>query len=190
MNLLTELLTIQGSLAAVSREELLRQANDRGAGLSERQLTSIIGEGVFPQGARFGTGPGQWPVLSIDLLVFIGRQRQANTSVASLRELVPIWCYIEGARRKNRLELAEFERVVRQNIRRVAAAFWIPWLLGGLLGGSDDLVVTRDGEPVKDSMTVVVGTMVEGEPKVFGEFTMPVARMAGESSTVNITVDP
>lgn len=189
LTLLAELFQIQGHRGLVGRDELLQRANARGADVTDGQLTAFVTEGLFPYGPRAKGQKVQWPEISVDLLVLIGTYRRAHVGFEALHELIPLWCYIERARSQGSIDLTAFEREVRDGITRLSAAFWVPWLLGGLLGGPQEISVTRRGEPVEENPVITVATLVDGEEKVFGEFPISFARAVDEATTVALTVD-
>lgn len=182
-NLLVELMILEGDYhAMVNRQELFDQANARGANITERMLTTFITERVFPRGARLNFGRACWPRICIDLLTYIGVLRQAGASFDTIAELVPLWCYVEKCRKTGSIDLDDFEQVIRRHITRISAAFWVPWLLGGLLTGPEVISVRRGLQPVGGSIPVTVSTVVGSEVKALGTFYLAIDDLDGAAA--------
>ena len=124
-----ELLELQGNLEMVTKSELLEQARGHGASVSDRQLTSFASEGLIPKSARIGSRGGAYPKLVVDQLNFVSRFRQRGMSVQGVKELLPLWRYMQRATRKHEVSLAEFERVARMSITTPEAWFAVPGVL-------------------------------------------------------------
>jgi hypothetical protein len=187
INPLVDLMVLEGNYRSmVERDELLAGAKARGVVITDRMLTTFITERVFPRSARMtSTGKGKWPRICIDLLAYIGVLRQSGTSFEAIVELVPLWCYVEKCRKTGSIDLNDFEEVARQQITRISAAFWVPWLLGGLLTGPEVISVRRGLKPVSGSIPVTVSTVVGSEVKELGTFYLAIDDLDG-SATVHL----
>src|SRR5262245_25722945 len=112
-----ELLELQGTLEFVSKTELLDEVRKRSnRGLSERQLTSYVSEGLVPKLARIGTRGSAYPKIVLKLLLFITAMREMGLTVQAVKELLPVWRYLQRAHRDRILNLAELEYIARQHI--------------------------------------------------------------------------
>lgn len=124
-----ELLELQGNLKMVTKSELLDVVRKRGHHISDRQLTSLMSEGLVPKSARIGARGGAYPRIVVDLVLFITRFRRQGLSVTAIKELLPTWRYLRRALRENEISLAEFEYIARQTITLLEAWFAVPAVL-------------------------------------------------------------
>lgn len=123
-----EYVALQDSSAMVTKDELLEKVNSKGADVSPRQLTTFVGAGLVPRSTRIGSQAGVYPKIVVELVIAISRARSAGVSVEALRELVPVWKCLMRARRDRRLDLSDFEKVVRENVRSIEAAYAVAWV--------------------------------------------------------------
>jgi len=159
-----ELLELQGNLEMVTKSELLDQARRHGASVSDRQLVSFAAEGLIPKSARIGSRGGAYPQLVVDELVFISRFRQRGMTVQGIKELLPLWRYMQRATRDREVSLSEFERIARANITMAEAWFAVPAVLQETLPCpscsherlNEIAFVCKDGSVMKVSPSEVV----------------------------------
>ncbi|HVX21411.1 MAG TPA: hypothetical protein VHB02_08685 [Acidimicrobiales bacterium] len=124
-----ELLDLQGNLEMVTKSELIEEARKRGAAMSDRQLISLVSEGLLPKSARIGSRGGAYPKLVVRQLVFVSRFRKRGLSVQAIRELLPLWKYMQRALRDRELSLEEFQYVARESITVPEAWYAAPAVL-------------------------------------------------------------
>jgi hypothetical protein len=189
VNDIQDLFGIQGNFDVVTRDELFVEANLRGAELSDRQLTTLITEHVFPYSARFGDREGVWPRVAIDLLAFLGLQRRASASMESLRQIVPVWVYIEGCRRRDVIDFDDFEQLALKSVRTARAGMMIPWLVGDLLAGSQTMSATASGREIEEVGFKLWATDGDGNPYILSELTLPINSVVKENQMIRITIN-
>lgn len=190
MNVLMDLFKIQGHMRTVDRADLRVYANRRGAHLTDRQITSLITEKVFPASAQFGGKGGVWPEICVELLAFIGVQRRANTSIDALRQLVPLWVYFERCRRADALDLDELQEMCK-GITEPRAGMMLGWMIGGLVADSQHLTVTDGSRGVEEIDLVLTTPNPGGCPHVLTQLRIPVNSKVPDNQTIAMTVrDP
>jgi DNA-binding transcriptional MerR regulator len=157
-----ELMEIQGNLDLVTKSELLDEVRRHGARMTDRQLTSLVTEGLVPKSARIGSKGGAYPRIVVDLLTFISRSRSRGLSVQAIRELLPVWRYLRRAVRTREVSLAELEYIARQSVTLTEAVFAVPSMLQEALPcpfcQRDELdgikFIAKDGRPLDAPVTV------------------------------------
>lgn len=123
-----EYLELQGSMKMVNKSQLLERVRRRGVKISDRQLTSLISEGVIPKSVRIGSRTGAWPEIVGDLLSWVLGERDRGLSVEAIRELLPLWKFLMDSYRAGRVSLSEFEYIARQHVTNPEAVFAAPSL--------------------------------------------------------------
>lgn len=122
-----EYLELQGGNGRlVTKSELLSGVRQAGFPLSPRKLTFYISAELVPQSVRAGSRAGVYPLIVVDLMIWILAMREAGASIETLRELLPVWKFLMRSSRANRLELGELEVVARQFAISPAAQFAVP----------------------------------------------------------------
>jgi DNA-binding transcriptional MerR regulator len=140
-----------GEPRLVTKSELLAEVRERGFPISDRQLTFYVSEGLLPRSVRVGSRAGAYPSLVVDLLTWILRFREMGVPIEAIKELLPVWKSLIRARNEGRLDLAEFEYVVRQQLESFEAILAVPTLLTDVVMGlcpdcrRDLVVVAKDG---------------------------------------------
>jgi hypothetical protein len=133
----------------VTKSELLAKVRKAGVRVSDRQLTTLITEGLVPKSARIGSRSGAFPAIVVDLVVFIARAREIGLEHKAIRELTPIWRFLIEAVAHRNIDLIEFERIARREATSSEAAFAIPWLLQVVLGRCPRCGSGMCEEPIK-----------------------------------------
>ncbi len=157
-----EMLDLQGNLNMVTKSELLERVRRDGASISDRQLITYVTEGLVPKLARIGTKTGAYPAIVVELVSFISRARKLGIPVSAVKELLPVWRFLQRSSRDHRLDLAELEYVGRQHITSPEASFALPWMLQEVLrfcphcGNNLLTVVMRDGQELHPAKGDVV----------------------------------
>lgn len=181
-----ELMELQGTLDLVSKSELLDEVRRHGATISDRQLTSLVTEGLVPKSARIGTRGGAYPRIVVHLLTFITRARARGMSVQAVRELLPVWRYLRRAVRDKEVSLAELEYVARQSVTLPEAVFNVPAMVQEALPcpfcSRDELdkvkFVAKDGTPI-ETQPLTLGFYIASQDEQTGEVRQRAAfRMA------------
>jgi DNA-binding transcriptional MerR regulator len=128
-----ELLEIQGTLDLVSKSDLIGEVRRHGGHVTDRQLTTYVTEGLVPKSARLGSRGGAYPRIVIDLVTFISLSRIRGLSLQAIRELLPVWRYLQRAVRAKEILLGELEYVSRQHVSAPEAVFAIPSMIREML---------------------------------------------------------
>jgi DNA-binding transcriptional MerR regulator len=128
-----EYLEMQDSLDMVSKSDLLEKVREVGGRLTDRQLTTYISEVLVPKSARIGSRAGAFPRIVVDLLTWIDHSRQRGLSVEAIKELLPLWKFLQRSCRRGELDFSEFEYVARQFVRSSEAGFAVPTLFDQVL---------------------------------------------------------
>jgi DNA-binding transcriptional MerR regulator len=123
------LLQLQDSLDLVTKTELMDLARQNGTPVSDRQLTALASDGLIPKSARIGSRSGAYPRVVVEQLSFVKRWRGRGLSVTAVKELLPIWRYMQRARRDREVSLSEFEYIARASITLPEAWFAAPMVL-------------------------------------------------------------
>jgi DNA-binding transcriptional MerR regulator len=118
-----------GEPRLITKSELLAEVRERGIPISDRQLTFYVSEGLLPRSVRVGSRAGAYPSLVVSLLTWILRFRETGVPIEAIKELLPVWKFLIRARNEKRLDLAEFEYVVRQQLESFDAILAVPTLL-------------------------------------------------------------
>jgi DNA-binding transcriptional MerR regulator len=113
----------------VTKSELLAHVRGLGFPISDRQLTFYVSEGLMPRSVRVGTRAGAYPCLVVSLLTWVLRFREMGVPIEAIKELVPVWKFLVRARSQDRLDLAEFDYVVRQRLESFEAILAVPELV-------------------------------------------------------------
>lgn len=124
-----ELMELQGNLDMITKTELLASTRVHGAGVTDRQLTSFVSDGLLPKSARIGSRGGAYPALVQEQLNFVKRYRKRGLSVQSVKELLPLWRYMKRAIRDHEVSLSEFEYIARENVTQPEAWYAVPSVL-------------------------------------------------------------
>ncbi len=124
-----ELLELQGSLEMVTKTQLIDALREDGEPVSDRQLTSLVSDGLIPKSARIGSRSGAYPKLAIRQISFVKQWRGRGLSVQSVKELLPTWRYMVRAIREREVSLVEFEFIARSTVMTPEAWFAIPMVL-------------------------------------------------------------
>ncbi len=125
-----EYLQLQGGdPALVTKSELIQRVRERGYSLSDRQLTFYMTEGLVPRSVRVGSRAGAYPEIVVELLTFILWARDGGVPIDSMKELLPVWKMLVGARRSKTLDVAELEYVARQSLTSMEAVMAVPQMV-------------------------------------------------------------
>lgn len=122
-------LRLQDEPALLTKSELLEFVRARGASISDRQLTSYITEGLMPKSVRIGSRAGAYPQIVGSLLVWIIGCRRRGLSVEAIRELIPLWRFVQRQLMDGVLDLKALEELARDQVTLPEAVFAIPSLL-------------------------------------------------------------
>ena len=150
-----EYLELQDNLDMLTKSELLEHVRRTGGPISDRTLTFYVTEGLVPKSARVGSRGGAYPKVVGELVAWIVRSRARGLSVEALKELLPLWKFLQRAVRAEEVSLAEFEYVARQHVRSPEALFAVPSLFSdcmpclACLSKTDFLL--KDGQRVRHS---------------------------------------
>lgn len=157
-------LQLQGSTDLVTKSELISEVRSIGNSVSDRQLTFYVSEGLIPKSVRVGTRAGVYPKIIVELLSWILTARDRGVPIDAIKELIPVWKYLVGARRDRRLNLVELEYIGRQHVTSLEGIIAVPMLVGDVLMGycppcrGDIKVVRKDGvEKSIDDVETTVG---------------------------------
>ena len=123
-----EYLELQRSMKMLNKGQLLERVREQGGKVSDRQLTSLISEGLIPKSVRIGSRTGAWPEIVSDLLSWVLQERSKGLSVEAIRELLPLWKFLMDSYKCGEVSLIEFEYLARQHITSPEAAFAAPSL--------------------------------------------------------------
>jgi len=118
-----------GEPRLVTKSELLASVRARALPISDRQLTFYVTEGLLPRSVRVGSRAGAYPKSVVNLLTWILRFRERGVPVEAIKELLPVWKFLVRSRNEGRLELAEFEYIIRQKVHTFEANIAVPELL-------------------------------------------------------------
>ncbi|WP_155828278.1 MerR family transcriptional regulator [Gordonia polyisoprenivorans] len=122
-----EYLQLQGgSTDLVTKSELISSVREQGFSLGSRQLTFYTSEGLVPKSARVGSRAGAYPKIVVNLLTWIVAARDAGVSIDALKELLPVWKFLNRAREAHRLDVAELEYVARQYVSSTEGSMGVP----------------------------------------------------------------
>lgn len=124
-----EYLELQREPKLVTKSELIDAIRGRGKRISDRLLTYYSSEGLVPKSVRIGSRSGAYPAKVVDLLDWIIEFRNRGVSVDALKEMLPIWKWLQRAHREHLLNLAEFELVCRNSELSHEALFSLPPLV-------------------------------------------------------------
>ncbi len=124
-----ELLELQDNLDMITKTELLERTRERGAPISDRQLTALVSEGLIPQSARIGSRGGAYPALVAEQLWFVKKYRSRGLSVKAVKELLPLWRYMKRAIRDHEISLPEFQYIARENVTMTEGWYAVPSVL-------------------------------------------------------------
>jgi DNA-binding transcriptional MerR regulator len=113
----------------VTKSELLSMIREEGLTITDRQLTFYVTEGLIPRSVRVGSRAGVYPRLVVELLSWVLRAREMGVPIEAIKELVPVWKFLAGARKEHLLDLAQFEDVARQKLSSLEAALAVPELV-------------------------------------------------------------
>lgn len=131
-----ELLELDNHL--ISKKDVQERVSERGFAVTERQLTTFITERLLPKSIRVDRS-GQLPVLAVDLVCFILGARKCSLSFGAIRELVPVWLFMQRCVLEEKcLDLNKLERVVGDNVGSPEAAFAVPWVVQSVLPMQED----------------------------------------------------
>lgn len=198
-NMFLEYLSLQSKTELITKSELIQFAREKGAPISDRQLTTYVSEGLIPKSARIGSRSGAYPQIVGALLVWIIGCRKRGVSIDAIKELLPLWRYLQAQVKDLHLDLAAFEEIARETVHLSEAVFEVPYLLDSCLVCSgcghplDIKVVTKDGEThLHDrnhpfTLGFVVAEQDEvGNPRVLASTSrvLPVRNLGTEFSTV------
>jgi DNA-binding transcriptional MerR regulator len=124
-----ELLELQGNLNMITKTQLLESTRKHGPGITDRQLTSFVSDGLLPKSARIGSRGGAYPALVEDQLYFVRSFRKRGLSVQAVKELLPLWRYMKRAIRDHEVSLSEFEYIARETVTLPEAWYAVPSVL-------------------------------------------------------------
>lgn len=124
-----EYFELQGSLAMVTKSELLEHVRQGGGHISDRQLTTFVSEGLIPKSMRIGSRAGAYPKIIEELLLLVIELRDRGVSIEAIRELLPVWRFLRRSLTAGEVNLAELEYIARQTIRLPEAAYNVPILI-------------------------------------------------------------
>ena len=121
-----ELLQLQGDLKLVSKSELIEWARDHGLAVTLRRLTTMMTEGLLPKTARIGARGGAYPDIVKRQLGFVMDLREKGVPVSVIKELLPVWRFMLGARREGVVDIGELESTAVASVQSEAAAMLVP----------------------------------------------------------------
>ncbi len=121
-----EYLELQDSMEMLTKSQLLEHVRNEGGSISDRQLTTYISEGLVPRSIRVGSRTGAFPRIIGDLLVWISIFRKRGLSIEAIKELLPLWRFLQRSFREGSLDLGEFQYRARQFVSSREAQYAIP----------------------------------------------------------------
>lgn len=113
----------------ITKSELMDRVRSRGGSISDRLLTFYSSEGLVPKSLRIGSRSGAYPVVVEDLILWIYAARKAGTSVAAIKELLPVWKFLKRSAKSKELNLAELELVAHRCLESWEAILGLPMLV-------------------------------------------------------------
>lgn len=168
-----EFLELQDEPTMITKSELVDWVRSRGGKISDRLLTFYASSGLIPKAVRVGSRAGAYPTVVADLLIWVVRAREIGLSVDAIREQIPVWKFLRRSSRHGRLDLVEFEYVVKQHVKSAEAVYALPTLLFTLCPDcfSEITLVLKDGTEIdlaKKPQMASIGFFVQ-ERDVHGE---------------------
>ena len=136
MDAQTEIATLfaaQRSSDMLTKTELLEAVRTGGGQISDRTLTYYHSKHVVPAAIRIGSRGAAYPSALVEWVLLVLRARHRKVSVESLRQLRPLYLKLLDCRRRATFELAEIQRVARDEVELQEANTQVPWLLTEIL---------------------------------------------------------
>ena len=131
-------------------------------------------------------------VIIVELLLWVSDAWERGVSVDAIKELLPLWRYLQESFRRRELNLLEFEYRARQSVTSVEASFAVPWLVHVCMPcpqhETDELldtnVVFKDGTSTQlgDNQLLTIGFVVADQDEETGR----VRRVAAMRTTLTI----
>lgn len=183
-----EYLELQQEASLITKSELIEQVRGRGLKISDRLLTYYSTEGLIPKSVRIGSRSGAYPAVVADLLAWVIQSRNRGVAVEAIKEMLPVWKWLQRSHLKKELNLSEFELVARNHIKSPEAMFALPPLVYAVFDCPQCLaetkLVLKDGsvvdateKPVLSFALVMPSSDSDGDQRSFTTtLTLPVDR--------------
>jgi DNA-binding transcriptional MerR regulator len=172
---LVELLELQGSTDLITKKELLDDVRSHRCRISERNLAYYTAQGLMASPIRLGQRNVVYPSIAAAQLVFVIRCRDAGLSIESIRELLPVWRYLQSGIRSGHIDLAEFEYIARSTINQTEANYAVPMAVSLVMSSICPDCLSKIEWTLKD------GTGCTGEEAADLTLTFILAEMDDES---------
>jgi DNA-binding transcriptional MerR regulator len=119
----------------ITKTELMQEIRDFGLKISDRTLGFYGAEGLIPPSLRVGARGAAYPVITIHILVWVIESRERGISLPAIKELLPVWLYLNEACRCGTVDIAELEQVARRSVTTKEANYAIPSLVNEMMSG-------------------------------------------------------
>ena len=89
----------------------------------------MMTEGLLPKTARIGPRGGAYPAIVKQQLGFVMDLREKGVPVGVIRELLPVWRFMFGARREGVVDIEALESTAVASVQSEAAAMLVPLVI-------------------------------------------------------------